>query len=158
MTVRIVDHAFDPAAEAAALSHGRTDIGAVVAFSGICRDSEGDETIAALTLEHYPGMAEAEIARHVEEAEGRWPLLGIRIVHRVGRIVPGETIVLVAVASKHRDAAFEAAQFLMDYLKSRAPFWKRVESTTGQSWIDAAEKDEAAAARWSKAPKRNAAE
>jgi molybdopterin synthase catalytic subunit len=158
MTVQIVDRAFDVAAETAALSRGRTDIGAVVAFSGICRDSEDGGKIASLTLEHYPGMAEAEIARHVEEAEARWPLLGVRVVHRVGRIEPGETIVLVAVASRHRQAAFEAAEFLMDYLKSRAPFWKMVESAAGKSWVEAQEKDDAAAARWTTAPKRDAAE
>jgi molybdopterin synthase catalytic subunit len=129
-----------------------------VAFSGICRDSEQGERIAALTLEHYPGMAEAEIARHVEEAEARWPLHGVRVVHRVGRIVPGETIVLVAVASKHRDAAFEAAEFLMDYLKTRAPFWKKVETATGKSWVEAQGKDDTAATRWVKHPARDAAE
>lgn len=157
MTVRIVDRAFEVAAEAAALSRGRTDIGAVVAFSGICRDTERDEKIVALTLEHYPGMAEAEIARHVEEAETRWPLLGVRIVHRVGRIVPGETIVLVAVASKHREAAFQAAEFLMDYLKTRAPFWKKVELASGAAWVGARDRDDAAAVRWNKRA-RNAAE
>jgi molybdopterin synthase catalytic subunit len=158
MFVQIVDRAFDVAAETAALSRGRTDVGAVVAFSGVCRDSEDGQRISSLTLEHYPGMAEAEIARHVEEAEARWPLLGVRIVHRIGRIEPGETIVLVAVASKHRRAAFEAAEFLMDYLKSRAPFWKLVEGVEGNSWVGAEEKDEAAAARWQQTSKRDAAE
>ena len=148
MHVRTTNNPFDVAAETAALSHGRTDIGAVVAFSGICRDDENGERITALTLEHYPGMAEAEIARHVQEAEARWPLLGVRIVHRVGRIVPGETIVLVAVASKHRDAAFQAAEFLMDYLKTRAPFWKLEERPEGKSWVDSKDSDEAAAERW----------
>jgi molybdopterin synthase catalytic subunit len=158
MIVEIVERTIDTAAEAAALSHGRTDIGAVVAFSGICRDNEGDDRISALTLEHYPGMAEAEIARHVEEAEARWPLLGVRVVHRVGRILPGETIVFVACASKHRRAAFEATEFLMDYLKTRAPFWKRVETVRGTTWVEAHEKDDAAAARWKSAAKRDAAE
>lgn len=158
MSVEIVDRTIDTAAETAALSRGRTDVGAVVAFSGICRDSESDEKIAALTLEHYPGMAEAEIARHVEEAEARWPLLGVRIVHRVGRILPGETIVLVACASKHRRDAFEAAEFLMDYLKTRAPFWKKVESVSGAAWVEAQDKDDIAAARWKMAAKRDAAE
>ncbi|MEX0591383.1 MAG: molybdenum cofactor biosynthesis protein MoaE [Xanthobacteraceae bacterium] len=158
MSIRITDTAFDVAAETAALSRGRTDIGAVVAFSGICRDSEDGERIASLTLEHYPGMAEAEIARHVEEAESRWPLLGVRVVHRVGRVEPGETIVLVAVASKHRRAAFAAAEFLMDYLKSRAPFWKMVEGTERKSWVDAQDKDDDAATRWRKISKRDAAE
>jgi molybdopterin synthase catalytic subunit len=158
MTVRIVEAPFDPATEAAALSHGRKDIGAVVAFSGFCRDSEDGGKIASLTLEHYPGMAEAEIARHVEEAEGRWPLMGVRVVHRVGRIEPGETIVFVACASKHRRAAFEAAEFLMDFLKTRAPFWKKVEQASGIAWVEAKEKDDDAAARWTKSPKRDAAE
>jgi molybdopterin synthase catalytic subunit len=158
MTVRITEQPFDPAAEAAELSRGRTDIGAVVAFSGICRDSEDGGKIASLTLEHYPGMAEAEIGRHVEEAESRWPLMGVRVVHRVGRIEPGETIVFVACASKHRRAAFEAAEFLMDFLKTRAPFWKKVEAADGTSWVDAQEKDDDAAARWTRDKSRNAAE
>ncbi len=118
--------------EAAALTRGRTDIGAVVTFTGICRGAEAGEPIAALTLEHYPGMAEAEIGRNVEEAAARWPLLGATVIHRYGRIEPGENIVLVATASSHRDAAFAAAEFLMDYLKMRAPFWKQVESQSGK--------------------------
>jgi molybdopterin synthase catalytic subunit len=158
MIVRITDRPFDPAEETAELSRGRTDIGAVVAFSGICRDSEDGEPIASLTLEHYPGMAEAEIARHIEEAESRWPLLRVRVVHRVGRIGPGETIVFVGCASKHRHAAFEAAEFLMDYLKSRAPFWKKVEQTSGVTWVEAKEKDDDAAARWARDKDRDAAE
>ena len=156
MTVRITEQPFDPAAEASALAGGRGDIGALVSFSGICRDSEDGKKIAALTLEHYPGMAEAEIERHVQEAQSRWPLLGVRVVHRVGRIEPGETIVLVAVASAHRQAAFEAASFLMDYLKTRAPFWKKVEAAGGANWVEAKEKDDAAAARWTR--KSDAAE
>ena len=158
MSVRITDRPFDPAAETAALSRGRTDIGAGVAFAGICRDSEDGGKIAALTLEHYPGMAESEIERHVAEAKQRWPLMGVRIVHRVGRIEPGETIVFVATASKHRQAAFEAAEFLMDFLKTRAPFWKQVEADSGTTWVDAKEKDDAAAARWTRDSKRDAAE
>jgi len=105
-----------------------------------------------LTLEHYPGMAEGEIARHVEEAAARWPLLGVRVVHRYGRIEPGEVIVLVATASSHREAAFAAASFLMDYLKTRAPFWKQVETSAGTDWVEAKAEDEAAAERWSGAP------
>jgi molybdopterin synthase catalytic subunit len=158
MTVRITEQPFDAAAEAAELSRGRKDIGAIVAFSGICRDSEDGEKIASLTLEHYPGMAEAEIDRHVEEAQSRWPLMAVRVVHRVGRIEPGETIVFVACASKHRRAAFEAAEFLMDYLKTRAPFWKKVEQAAGVVWVEAKEKDDDAAARWTKLPGRDAAE
>jgi molybdopterin synthase catalytic subunit len=149
-TISIQQADFDVAHEIAALSKGRTDIGAVVSFSGICRGSEQGEPIAALTLEHYPGMAEAEIQRHTDEALSRWPLQGLTVVHRVGRIAPGENIVLVLTASAHRQAAFEAAEFLMDYLKSSAPFWKREESARGTSWIEARDHDDAAAARWTK--------
>jgi molybdopterin synthase catalytic subunit len=150
VTIRIQQADFDVAREIAALTQGRTDIGAVVSFSGICRDSEGSEPIAALTLEHYPDMAEAEIARHAETALSRWPLTGLTVIHRVGRITPGENIVLVLTASAHRQAAFEAAEFLMDYLKANAPFWKSEESAKGKSWIEAREHDDAAAARWTK--------
>jgi molybdopterin synthase catalytic subunit len=150
VTIRIQEADFDIAQEIAGLTKGRTDIGAVVSFSGVCRDSEGSETIAALTLEHYPGMAEAEIARHTETAMARWPLTGLTVIHRVGRIRPGENIVLVLTASQHRQAAFQAAEFLMDYLKANAPFWKREESAKGTNWIDARHHDDAAAARWTK--------
>src|SRR5664279_1605656 len=150
VTVRIQDADFDIAREIAALTQGHTDIGAVVSFSGICRGSESGETIAALTLEHYPGMAEAEIMRHAETAMARWPLTGLSIIHRVGRIKPGENIVLVLTASKHRQAAFQAAEFLMDYLKARAPFWKREESAGGANWVDAHQRDDAAVSRWTK--------
>src|SRR5471030_2737205 len=126
-TIRIQEADFDIAAEISALTEGRSDIGAVVSFSGICRVSESGEPIAALTLEHYPGMAEAEIARHAETAISRWPLTGLTVIHHVGRIVPGENIVLVLTASQHRQAAFQAAEFLMDYLKASEPFWKREE-------------------------------
>ena len=149
-TIRIQEADFEIAREIAALTKGRIDIGAVVSFSGICRGSENGEPIAALTLEHYPGMAEAEIKRHTDEAMSRWPLTGLTVIHRVGRITPGENIVLVLAASAHRQAAFEAAEFLMDYLKANAPFWKREESATGTSWIEAHDHDDAAAARWTK--------
>jgi molybdopterin synthase catalytic subunit len=158
VTVRLQREPFDAAAEAAKLTRGRTDIGALVSFTGICRGSEQDEPIAALTLEHYPGMAEAEIARHVEEACARWPLLGVTVVHRYGRIAPGEDIVLVVTASSHRQAAFAAAEFLMDYLKTRAPFWKQVDTAGGTSWIEAKAADDAAAGRWQPARKEQAAE
>jgi molybdopterin synthase catalytic subunit len=157
-TVRLQREEFDAAAEASALTHGRTDIGAVVTFTGICRGAESGEPIAALTLEHYPGMAEAEIARHVEEAKTRWPLLGVTVVHRYGRIEPGENIVLVVTASSHREAAFAAAEFLMDYLKTRAPFWKQVEAKTGKTWVEAKDADDAAAARWKQPAGKEAAE
>jgi molybdopterin synthase catalytic subunit len=150
VNIRIQEADFDIAHEIAALTKGRRDIGAVVSFSGICRGSEDGASIAALTLEHYPGMAEAEIARHAETAMSRWPLSGISVIHRVGRITPGENIVLVVTASQHRQAAFEAAEFLMDYLKANAPFWKRVDSAGGASWIDARDQDEDAASRWNK--------
>ena len=150
VTIRIQEADFDVAQEIATLSHGRTDIGAVVSFSGICRGNDDGKTLAALTLEHYPGMAEAEIERHAATAMSRWPLTGLTVIHRVGRIVPGENIVLVVTASAHRQAAFEAAEFLMDYLKANAPFWKREESADGTSWVEARQHDDAAAARWTK--------
>ena len=150
VTIRIQEADFDIADEIAALTKGRTDIGAVVSFSGICRGSENGEPIAALTLEHYAGMAEAEIARHAETATARWPLTGLTVIHRVGRIIPGENIVLVLTASQHRQAAFQAAEFLMDYLKANAPFWKREEKPTGTNWVDARHHDDAAATRWTK--------
>jgi len=149
-TIRIQQEDFDAARESAALTRGRTDIGAVVTFSGICRGIEGGDSIAALTLEHYSGMAEAEIQRHADEAISRWPLQGLTIIHRFGRIEPGQNIVLVVTASQHRQAAFEAAEFLMDYLKTSAPFWKREEGAKGDSWVEARSHDDAAAARWTK--------
>ena len=157
MSIRITEAPIDVAAETAALSRGRNDAGALVTFTGICRGEEEGAPIAALVLEHYPGMAEDEIKRHVEEANKRWPLLAVRIAHRVGRVAPGETIVFVAAASAHRQAAFAAAEFLMDYLKTRAPFWKKVERADGTHWVAARQTDDAAAARWKKAG-REAAE
>jgi molybdopterin synthase catalytic subunit len=148
-TIRLQREAFDIAAEVTALTRGHTDIGAVVTFTGVCRADENGEAIAALTLEHYPDMAEAEIARHVEEARIRWPLLGVTVIHRYGRIAPGEVIVLVVTASSHRAAAFAAAEFLMDYLKTRAPFWKQVEKAAGKQWVEAKAADDSAAERWS---------
>ena len=153
-TIRLQREPFDAAAETERMTSGRTDIGAVVTFTGVCRADENGKPIAALTLEHYPDMAEAEIARHVEEACARWPLLGVTVIHRHGRIVPGEGIVLVATASSHREAAFAAASFLMDYLKTRAPFWKQVETVAGTTWVDAKAADDAAAERWSSVPPR----
>ena len=150
VTIRIQQEDFDVAREIAALSEGRTDIGAVVTFSGICRGPEGGDNIAALTLEHYPGMAEAEIARHAEEAISRWPLQGLTVIHRFGRIEPGQNIVLVVTASQHRQAAFEAAEFLMDYLKTSAPFWKREEGGAREGWVEAKADDDQAAARWTR--------
>jgi len=150
VTIRIQEQDFDIAHEIAALSDGRTDVGAVVSFSGICRGTEDEGAIEALTLEHYPGMAEAEIKRHADEAMARWPLQGLTVIHRFGRIIPGQNIVLVLTASKHREAAFHAAEFLMDYLKTSAPFWKRVDGAKDRNWVEARAHDDAAAARWTK--------
>ena len=158
MTVRLQREPFNAAAEVAALTRGRTDIGAVVTFTGICRGTEAGEPIAAMTLEHYPGMAEAEIARHIEDANIRWRLLGVTVIHRYGRLEPGDDIVLVVTAAAHRQDAFAAAELLMDYLKTRAPFWKQVEHPDGTSWVAAKRSDESAAARWSGPDPREAAE
>jgi molybdopterin synthase catalytic subunit len=156
--IKLQREPFDTAAEVAALRRGRADIGAIVTFTGICRGDENGEPIAALTLEHYPEMAEAEIARQVEAAQARWSLLGLRVIHRFGRIEPGADIVLVITASSHRRDAFAAAEFLMDYLKTRAPFWKEVERASGKSWVAAKDTDEALAARWSDPGRKQAAE
>jgi len=155
VTVRLQREDFDIAAEILALTQGRTDIGAVATFTGICRASNEGAGVTAMTLEHYPGMAEGEIARHVEEAEKRWPLLGVTVIHRYGRLVPGENVVLVVTTASHREAAFAAAEFLMDYLKTRAPFWKKEERADGPGWVEARQTDTAAAARWAR---RDAAE
>jgi molybdopterin synthase catalytic subunit len=143
---------FDEAAEKAVLIAGRMDVGAVVAFTGYCR-SEGGR-LEALELEHYPGMAEEEITRICQEAAGRWPLLGLRVVHRFGKIAPGEGIVLVLAASAHRAAAFAGADFVMDFLKSRAPFWKKEHGVDGArgDWVAAKDEDEASLARWGASP------
>src|SRR6266852_2206571 len=161
-TIRLQNADFDAAAEAELLTRGRTEIGAVVTFTGICRGSEAGAPVAAMTLEHYPGMAEAEIARHVEEAQARWPLLGVTVIHRYGRMVPGDNIVLVVTASSHREPAFAAAEFLMDYLKTRAPFWKQVEYAGGTTasekiWVEAKQSDDALADRWTRPPGRHEA-
>lgn len=150
VSIRLQETDFDVAAEIAALTRGRTDVGAVVNFIGICRGDDDGRTVKALTLEHYPGMAEAEIGRHADEALARWPLTGLTVIHRHGRIEPGENIVLVVTASSHREAAFQAAEFLMDYLKTSAPFWKREENAQGTSWVEARHEDDKAAARWTK--------
>jgi molybdopterin synthase catalytic subunit len=156
--VRVQREPFDVAAEAAKITRGRTDAGAVVTFTGICRGDENDQPIAALTLEHYPGMADAEIERHVAEAAQRWPLIGVTVIHRFGRIVPGEDIMMVVTVSSHRAAAFEAADFLMDYLKTRAPFWKQIEKADGKIWVEAKATDDEAAGRWAARAKHQAAE
>jgi len=147
-TIRVQREDFDAAAEAALLTRGRADVGALVSFVGLCRDEGG--ALARLQIEHYPGMAEEELARVAGEAEARWPLQGVAIIHRFGDIAPGERIVLVVTASAHRGAAFAAADFLMDYLKTRAPFWKRAHRCDGsvEEWIEAKASDTDAAARW----------
>lgn len=151
MAVRLQEEPFDLGDEVARLTLGRTDAGAVVTFSGVCRDrADSGEPLVALTLEHYPGMTQDELARIEAEARERWSLADALVVHRHGRILPGEPIVLVITLSTHRKAAFEAAEFLMDYLKTSAPFWKREETAGGASWVAAKGADDEAAGRWSK--------
>src|SRR5262249_33064522 len=146
---------FDVGAEVRRLTAGRTDIGAIVTFSGTVRGASRGAGITAMTLEHYPGMTEAELARVEAEAARRWPLQASLIVHRIGTLKPGDNIVLVVTASVHRQAAFAAAEFLMDYLKTRAPFWKKEEGADGQArWVEARECDEEAAGRWEEASMR----
>ena len=149
MSVRLQREDFDVAAETRRLTAGRTDVGAVVTFTGICRAGPEGERISAMTLDHYPAMAQAELERIEAQAQARWPLQGALIIHRHGRLVPGDNIVLVITLSAHRQAAFEAAEFLMDYLKSRAPFWKKEEREQGSSWVTAKAEDEEALERWS---------
>ena len=137
---------FDAGAETAALTAGRTDVGGVASFLGVCRSDDG---LDAMVLEHYPGMTERAIERIAAEAEGRWPLTGCTVIHRVGRILPGEPIVLVLTASSHRAAALESCAFLIDWLKTKAPFWKREEFAGGaERWVEARAEDDTAAARW----------
>ena len=143
--VRIQTEDFDSGVETRALTKGRSDVGAVVTFVGVVR---GDEELKSMRLEHYPAMTSREIEAHISDAETRWPLLGIRVVHRVGELKPGENIVFVGVASAHRHAAFEAASFLMDYLKTNAPFWKFEERAAGGDWVMSRCEDEEALKRW----------
>lgn len=139
---------FDPATEIAAFAAGRTDVGGIATFVGRVRDRAGEVRIRAMTLEHYPGMTERKLAEIEEEARRRWPLLDCLVVHRYGRMEPGEPIVLVATASAHRAAALEACTFLIDWLKTKAPFWKLEETDRGARWVEAKASDDAAAARW----------
>lgn len=145
MSVSVQADDFDLGAELAALRAGRSDIGALVSFSGLVREMPGG---GALMLEHYPGMTEKALAAIEAEAQARWQLQASRIVHRYGALAPGDQIVLVAAASRHRHAAFEAASFMMDYLKSRAPFWKKEGQGADAVWVDAREADTAALRRW----------
>src|SRR5262245_14500520 len=140
--IRVQREDFDIGAEIARLREGRSDIGALVTFTGTVRDQDG--AVEEMMLEHYPGMTEAELARIEAEAKARWPLQASLIVHRFGTLKPGDNIVLVVTASEHRDAAFEAAKFLMDYLKTRAPFWKREQGPAGSRWVEASENDDEA--------------
>ena len=149
MGVRVQREDFDVGAEVRRLTAGRTDIGAIVTFTGTVRSGNDGGVVTAMTLEHYPGMTEAELARVETEAGTRWPLQASLIVHRVGTLKPGDNIVLVVTASAHREAAFAAAEFLMDYLKTRAPFWKKETRADGtERWVDARDSDESAAGRW----------
>ncbi|MBV8976894.1 MAG: molybdenum cofactor biosynthesis protein MoaE [Alphaproteobacteria bacterium] len=143
--IDIFEDDFDAGAEIAALKAQAGGAGAIATFTGYVR---GEANLKALTLEHYPAMTAREIARHVAEAKRRWPLLGVRVIHRVGRLVPGAQIVFVAVASAHRAAAFDACAFIMDYLKVHAPFWKQEEYDDGVRWVDAKASDDDAAAKW----------
>jgi molybdopterin synthase catalytic subunit len=146
--IRVQLEDFDIGGEIEALKAGRGDIGAIVSFIGTVRDQHGE--VSALTLEHYPGMTETELSRIEQEARTRWKLQACLIVHRVGTLRPGDNIVLVVTASEHRDAAFDAAKFLMDYLKTIAPLWKRESGPAGARWVAADAKDDSAAARWTK--------
>lgn len=151
MAVRVQAEPFDLGREVAAMTAGRRDVGAVANFVGIARETnpdEGGEPVVAMTLEHYPGMTERQLAAVEAEARDRWPLLDCLIVHRYGRFEPGDPIVLVATLSSHRQAAFDACAFLMDYLKTRAPFWKREETAAGERWVAARASDDRAADRW----------
>jgi molybdopterin synthase catalytic subunit len=148
--IRVQREDFDVGAELEALTRGKTGIGGVTSFVGLVRDIAGERRIGAMTLEHYPGMTERRLAEIEAEARRRWPLDAVLIVHRYGRLEPGERIVLVAAASAHRQAAFDACQFLIDWLKTQAPFWKLEETQDGPRWVDAQASDDEAAARWIK--------
>ena len=143
--VRIQADDFDPGVETKALTRGREDIGAVVTFIGVVR---GDDELKSMHLEHYPAMTAREIESHIVKAKQRWPVIAARVVHRIGELCPGENIVFVGVASAHRQAAFEAADFLMDYLKTNAPFWKFEERGEGGNWVRARGEDDDALKRW----------
>jgi molybdopterin synthase catalytic subunit len=149
--VRVQAEPFDPAAELAAFARGRTDVGGIATFLGLVRDEHGGERVAAMTLEHYPGMTERKLAEIEAEARARWPdLQDTLVIHRHGRMLPGEPIVLVATASAHRQAALDACAFLIDWLKTKAPFWKLEETPAGEKWVGAHADDDQAAARWEK--------
>ena len=148
MKIVVQSAAFDLGAEVDAMRRDRTDIGAIASFVGLARDLNEGSGVAAMTLEHYPGMTEKALGRLVDEAKSRWALLDVTVIHRIGRLLPGDPIVLVAVASSHRGEAFAACEFIMDYLKTQAPFWKKEETPAGERWVEARASDDAAAARW----------
>ncbi|MEA1675542.1 molybdenum cofactor biosynthesis protein MoaE [Nitrospirillum sp. BR 11163] len=150
MAIRVQAEDFDVGAELAALSDGNPSVGGVASFVGLVRDIAGGDAVSAMTLEHYPGMTERQLAAIEAEARARWPLDGVLIIHRHGRLLPGDRIVLAACASAHRAAAFEACWFLMDWLKTKAPFWKQEETPAGARWVAAKREDDQAAERWYK--------
>jgi len=150
MKIVVQSESFDLGAEVDAMRAGRTDIGAIASFVGLARDMNDGSGVTAMTLEHYPGMTEKALSKLVDDANARWALLDVTVIHRVGRLLPGDPIVLVAVASAHRGEAFAACEFIMDFLKTQAPFWKKEETPEGARWVEARESDDAAAARWSR--------
>jgi len=152
MKIVVQTEVFDLGAEVNAMSQNRTDIGAIASFVGLARDMNEGSGVQAMTLEHYPGMTEKALVALVEDAKIRWTLLDVTVIHRVGRLLPGDPIVLVAVASSHRGESFAACEFIMDALKTRAPFWKKEETEEGERWIDARVSDDTAVARWEKIP------
>jgi molybdopterin synthase catalytic subunit len=156
MAVRIQTADFDAGAEISALRRGNPEIGAVASFIGVCRDANDGASVSRMTLEHYPGMTEKAIEKIIAEARERWEVIDALVVHRVGEMKPTDQIVLVAVAGAHRGEAFAACEFIMDYLKTRAPFWKKEETPKGARWVEARASDDEAAQRW-EPPKSNAA-
>ncbi|WP_426152054.1 molybdopterin synthase catalytic subunit MoaE [Pseudomonas sp. DC3000-4b1] len=148
MAVRVQRIAFDPGAELNGVHQRQLGVGAVVSFTGYVRDFNDGQDVAGLFLEHYPGMTEKALEKIVAEAQGRWPLLNVEVLHRVGELAPGEPIVFVACASAHRQAAFQACEFIMDYLKTRAPFWKRETTPEGPRWVEGRQSDQDSAERW----------
>lgn len=148
MAVRVQRIAFDPGAELNGVHQRQLGVGAVASFTGYVRDFNDGQDVAGLFLEHYPGMTEKALEKIVAEAQGRWPLLNVEVLHRVGELAPGEPIVFVACASAHRQAAFQACEFIMDYLKTRAPFWKRETTPEGPRWVEGRQSDQDSAERW----------
>ncbi len=148
MKIHVQDYDFDISSEIKELREGRTDVGAIVTFTGLVRDFHGDHKVNTMTLEHFPGMAEKQLENICKEAEKRWPLQGITVIHRFGTLSPSDQIVLVITLSAHRGAAFHAAEFIMDWLKTNAPFWKKEETAKGSHWVDAKETDSQKCKKW----------